>query len=61
MNYFTTVIQIVDPETNVEQRTGEAGEIWIKGLQVMKGYHNLPEATAQTIDQDGWLHTGLKE
>ncbi|MFY7564232.1 MULTISPECIES: hypothetical protein [Streptomyces] len=37
---------------------GEPGEICARGYQVMLGYHDLPEATAQTVDRDGWLHTG---
>ena len=37
--------------------TGEAGELWVRGAAVIKGYLNRPEATAQEIT-DGWLHTG---
>ena len=36
---------------------GEIGELWVKGAQVIKGYLNRPDATAETIT-DGWLHTG---
>ena len=36
---------------------GETGELWVRGAQVIKGYLNQPDATAQTIT-DGWLHTG---
>ncbi|MFZ5780163.1 MAG: class I adenylate-forming enzyme family protein [Pseudomonadota bacterium] len=38
--------------------SGGEGEIIVKGRQVMLGYFNLPEATANIIDRDGWLHTG---
>ncbi|HVL84874.1 MAG TPA: AMP-binding protein [Mycobacteriales bacterium] len=37
---------------------GEPGELMVRGPLVMLGYHNRPEATAETIEPDGWLHTG---
>ena len=42
-------------ECRIDEKTGE---IQLKGGSVMKGYHNQPELTAETIDADGWLHTG---
>ena len=50
--------RMVDPQTGLDVAVGEAGEVWVRGPQVMKGYLNNPEATAKTVDADGWLHTG---
>ena len=53
-----TEARLVDPDTGRDAEPGERGEIWVRGPQVMKGYLNNPEATAATVDTDGWLHTG---
>ena len=53
-----TECRLVDPETGDDVAEGERGELWIRGPQVMAGYLNNDEATAATIDSDGWLHTG---
>lgn len=50
--------KIVDPETNQDLPDGVPGEFVARGYNVMKGYYKMPEATAQAIDADGWLHTG---
>ncbi len=50
--------KIIDPETGNELSDGESGEFVARGFNIMKGYYKMPEATAQTIDDDGWLHTG---
>ncbi|UCD88990.1 MAG: long-chain fatty acid--CoA ligase [Desulfobacterales bacterium] len=49
------VVDITDGNTDVP--VGETGELLVRGPQVMKGYWNKPEETAQTLT-DGWLHTG---
>jgi 4-coumarate--CoA ligase len=53
-----TESRIVDPDTGEDQPFGERGELWVRGPQVMKGYLNNSEATAATLDSDGWLRTG---
>jgi long-chain acyl-CoA synthetase len=50
-------MRVVDLD-GVEVPQGEAGQIQIRGHNVMKGYWNLPEATKETITADGWLNTG---
>jgi acyl-CoA synthetase (AMP-forming)/AMP-acid ligase II len=50
--------KLVDPDTGREVGPGERGELWVKGPNVMSGYLNNPEATAITLDEDGYLHTG---
>ncbi len=53
-----TEARIVAPDSGEDLPAGPEGELWIRGPQVMKGYLNNPDATAETIDRDGWLHTG---
>jgi len=53
-----TDIKIMDEETGkIELKTGDTGEICIKGPQVMKGYYKKPEETSKTL-KDGWFYTG---
>lgn len=51
-------VRIGDPETCEELPRGDVGEILCRGYNVMKGYYKMPEATAETISPDGWLHSG---
>ncbi|HKP72618.1 MAG TPA: 4-coumarate--CoA ligase family protein [Pyrinomonadaceae bacterium] len=53
-----TECKIVDTETGALLSHRQEGEICMRGPQMMKGYLNRPEATAATIDSEGWLHTG---
>ena len=50
--------KIVDPETGLDCPDGANGEFVARGYNIMKGYYKMPKATAETIDKDGWLHTG---
>ena len=51
-------MRVVDPDTLEEVPIGEPGELWFRTPQLMKGYHNKPEATAVAITEDGWFRTG---
>ncbi|MBY6154378.1 AMP-binding protein [Vannielia litorea] len=53
-----TEIRIVDPESGRTCGWGESGELCIRGYLTMVGYFDMPEKTAETIDADGWLHSG---
>jgi acyl-CoA synthetase (AMP-forming)/AMP-acid ligase II len=53
-----TEARLIDPDTGADAERGEPGELWVRGPQVMQGYHGLPDETAATITPDGWLRTG---
>lgn len=53
-----TECKIVSLETGQMLGPNQEGELCVRGPQIMKGYLNRPDATAATIDPDGWLHTG---
>ncbi len=51
-------VKLVNPETGFPVDPGEIGEVCCRGYNVMEGYYNNPDATAKTIDREGWLHSG---
>jgi fatty-acyl-CoA synthase len=51
-------VMVVDPDTGREQPIGSPGEILVRSTMLMQGYYRKPEATANAIDRDGWMHTG---
>ena len=53
-----TEARLIDPQSGRDVACGEAGELWVRGPQVMDGYFGDAEATAATITDDGWLRTG---
>ena len=57
-DYEFTEVKVLDPETGEECSTGVAGEMCCSGYNVMKGYYKNPEATAQVIDANGFMHSG---
>lgn len=50
--------KIVDPESGKAFPVNKTGELWLRGPTIMKGYFSNEEATASTLDSDGWLRTG---
>jgi acyl-CoA synthetase (AMP-forming)/AMP-acid ligase II len=53
-----TQARVVDPGTGRDRPAGEAGEIWVRGPQLMHGYFGDEEATRTILTEDGWLRTG---
>ncbi len=50
--------KIIDPDTGLEVPDGVNGEFCSRGYNTMKGYYKMPQATKDTVDEEGWLHSG---
>ncbi|MBP5691033.1 MAG: AMP-binding protein [Bacteroidaceae bacterium] len=57
-DYEFVDVKVLDPETGKEVPVGTQGEMCCKGFNVMKGYYKNPQATAEVIDENGYLHSG---
>jgi fatty-acyl-CoA synthase len=57
-DYSYVEVRVIDPETGKKCPVGVQGELCCRGFNVMKGYYKNPEATAEVIDKDGFLHSG---
>ena len=57
-DYEFTEVKVLDPETGEECPVGVQGEMCNRGYNTMKGYYNNPQATAEVIDKNGFLHSG---
>src|SRR5262249_27954295 len=53
-----TSIKIINSSTGETVKLGQSGELCSKAFSNMKGYYNMPEKTAEAIDEEGWLHSG---
>ncbi|GBE63592.1 long-chain-fatty-acid--CoA ligase [Mycobacterium sp. MFM001] len=51
-------LRVVNPDTLADVPTGQPGELWFRTPQLMKGYLNRPDATAEAVTEDGWFRTG---
>jgi len=51
-------VRVADPKTGLDCPLDTPGELLCRGYNIMKGYYNMPEATAAAVDKDGWLHSG---
>lgn len=51
-------VRIVSPDSGEDVPVGERGEVWMRGYNMLDGYHRDPVKTAEAIDADGWYHSG---